>query len=72
MVKGTTINLVLVGPGKGATNDGDQEFSIQVPRLIGLTPNRASGLFEQNRLPLGSVLPGKGKGPEGTISDQGP
>jgi beta-lactam-binding protein with PASTA domain len=72
VVKGTTFNLVLVAPRAGATNDGDQEFSTQVPRLIGLTPNQASALLERNRLTLGSALQGNGKGPEATIYDQRP
>jgi beta-lactam-binding protein with PASTA domain len=72
VVRGTTFNLVLVAPRPSATNDGDQEFSTQVPRLDGLTPNQASALLERNRLLLGSVSTGKGKGPDGTIYGQKP
>jgi beta-lactam-binding protein with PASTA domain len=73
VVHGTTFNLVLVASRAGkATNDADQEFSTQVPKLTGLTLNQASNLLERHRLGLGSVLPANGKGPDGTIYDQKP
>ena len=71
--RGTIFNLVLVAPPSGQNpSDGDEEFSRQAPRLIGLTPNQASNLLERSRLLLGNVSAGNGNGPEGTIYAQKP
>ncbi len=72
-VKGTVFDLVLVGPSQSKKpGHSDENFTIQVPPLDGLTQNEASNRLEKMRLQIGSVFSGQGKGKIGTIYDQKP
>jgi len=57
-------NLVLVAPSQGqpTPGHGDENFTVQVPPLNGLTQNEASNRLEKLNLQLGSVFQGPGKG----------
>jgi beta-lactam-binding protein with PASTA domain len=74
VVRGSVVNLVLVEPSQGQTTPGhfDENFTIQVPPLNGLTQNEASNRLEKLNLQLGSVFQGPGKGKIDTIYDQKP
>jgi beta-lactam-binding protein with PASTA domain len=74
VVRGSVVNLVLVGPSQGQTTPGhsDENFTVQVPPLNGLTQNEASNRLEKLNLQLGSVFQGPGKGKIDTIYDQKP
>jgi beta-lactam-binding protein with PASTA domain len=72
-VKGTVFDLVLVGPSESKKPDhSDENFTVQVPSLDGLTQNEASNRLEKLRLQIGSVSSRQGKGKVGTIYDQKP
>jgi beta-lactam-binding protein with PASTA domain len=74
VVRGSLVNLVLVGPSQGQMTPGhsDENFTVQVPPLNGLTQNEASNRLEKFNLQLGSVFQGPGKGKIDTIYDQKP
>jgi beta-lactam-binding protein with PASTA domain len=73
-VRGSFVNLILVGPSQGQTTPAhsDENFAVQVPPLNGLTQNEASNRLEKLNLQLGTVLQGPGKGKIDTIYDQKP
>jgi beta-lactam-binding protein with PASTA domain len=74
VVRGSVINLVLVAPSQGqpTPGHGDENFTVQVPPLNGLTQNEASNRLEKLNLQLGSVFQGPGKGKIETVYDQKP
>jgi beta-lactam-binding protein with PASTA domain len=56
-VKGTVFDLVLVGPSESKKpGHSDENFTVQVPSLDGLTQNEASNRLEKLRLQIGSVF----------------
>jgi beta-lactam-binding protein with PASTA domain len=55
-----------------ASNDNDENFNVQMPSLLRLTPNQASDRLEPFKLALNKVTEGDGSGNAGTIYNQSP
>jgi len=68
VARGTAVELILVAASQPQTPDhSDENFTVQVPPLNGLTQNEASNRLERLHLQLGSVLRGSGRGKIDTI-----
>jgi beta-lactam-binding protein with PASTA domain len=73
VARGTVFDLILVAASQPQRPEhSDENFTVQVPPLNGLTQNEASNRLQTFHLQLGSVLLGSGRGKIDTIYDQKP